>query len=94
MEGTKPPDAWDALGGFEIYVIRRAFSSSTVWFCVAWTLPGHPFPEFCVLEEGGPRTECHPCELAGWLVASDRSSQKSLTFVSLDQFVHVTRLFT
>ena len=59
----------------------------------AWTLESMAFGDWWALDQSDPRVECIPDELAGWLVASDKSSTQHLTFVPLRELVRIMRVF-
>lgn len=52
------------------------------------------FHQWWCLEEQDPRTSTTPNELAGWLVASDKSSTQHLTLAPLPELVRLMRVFT
>lgn len=103
--GAKTPDIWDALGDLDMYdleapketvvtaneVCNLFVHSLIVRF--AWTLEGLSLSDWWALDESDPRAERAPDELAGWLVASDRSSAQHLTFIPLREFVRVMLVF-
>lgn len=103
--GADAPDMSDALGDLQMYdmaapagaivtanEICNLFIHSLI-LRFAWTLEGLPFSDWCALDESDPRVESTPTELAGWLVASDKSSGKHLTLVPLPELVQLMRVF-
>ena len=59
----------------------------------AWTLEGMAISDWWAVDESDPRAEKTPTELAGWLVASDKSCGQHLTLVPLSEFVRIMRVF-
>ncbi|GAB3087988.1 hypothetical protein [Isoptericola nanjingensis] len=103
-DGATAPDAWDALGYLEMYEtatpntamisaneLCNLFVHSLI-FRLAWTQEGLSWPDYRSLSEEDPRSEATPMELAGLLVATDRSSSAHLTFVDLLEVVRVFRV--
>ena len=103
--GAKAPDIWDALGDLEMYEmgapsdtvvtaneICNLFVHSLI-LRFAGTLEGMPFSDWWAADESDPRAKITPTELAGWIVASDRTSERHLTLVPLSEFVRVMRVF-
>lgn len=101
----KAPDFWDALGDADMYdflspahlnlSVQKVcnYLVHSLFLRFAWTIPELTFPNFWSLPADAPLTKQDPRELAGWLVASDYSSARALTFVPLDEFVRVMRSF-
>lgn len=101
----RAPDFWDALGGIDMYdflspedlnlTVQKVcnYLVHSLFLRFAWTIPELTFPEFWSLPADDQLTQQDPRELAGWLVASDYSSAKALTFVPLDEFARVMRRF-
>ena len=100
-DGAKTPDTWDTLGDLEMYKISAAkdetisandmcnlFIHSFI-FRMAWTLENLSFIEYWSLREDDARREVEPMELTGLLVASDNTSSRYLTLVSLAELVRV-----
>lgn len=104
-EKSKVPDFWDALGEVDMYdfytptrlnvPVQKVcnYLVHSLFLRFAWTLPGVTFPKFRALPANHDLTEQDPRELAGWLVASDYSSAKALTFVPLNEFVTAMKRF-
>lgn len=104
-EGARSPDAFDALGDHSMYDMRRPTPTivSVNEMCnlfihsliarFAWTALGLEVDEWWRLDEQDPRTAITPDELAGWLVASDKSSTQHLTLTPLPELVRVMRIF-
>lgn len=104
-DGEGAPDLWDVLCGLEMYEIAepRSAEISANELCnlfvhsrvlrLAWTVEDLPWAAYNVLSEEDPRFEDTPMELAGVLVASDKSGSQHLTFVSLAELVRVFRVF-
>lgn len=103
--GAKTPDVWDAFGDLDMYDMEapaevvvtanevcNLFIHSLI-MRFAWTLESLALGDWWALDESDPRVECTPDELAGWLVASDKSSTQHLTFIPLRELVRVMRLF-
>ena len=103
--GARAPDICDALGDLEMYDLQapvdavvtanevcNLFVHSFV-LCFAWTLQGLSVSDWWSLDENDARTEQPPSELAGWLIASDRSSTHHLTLVPLPEIVRGMRVF-
>lgn len=103
--GARAPDICDALGDLEMYDLQapvdavvtanevcNLFVHSFV-LCFAWTLQGLSVSDWWSLDENDARTEQPPGELAGWLIASDRSSTHHLTLVPLPEIVRGMRVF-
>lgn len=103
--GATIPDAFDALGDLDMYDMRKPTATvisanemcnlfvHSLIFRFAWTLPGMEFHQWWCLEEQDPRTSTTPNELAGWLVASDKSSTQHLTLAPLPELVRLMRVF-
>lgn len=102
---AKAPDIGDALGDLAMYDMRtpevavitanelcNLFIHSMV-FRFAWTLEGLAFVDWLALDERDPRIDMTATELAGWLVATDKSSARYLTLASLEEVVRVMRIF-
>lgn len=104
-EGFKTPDVWDALGEIEAYDLAApqvaAVSVSemcnlfvhSLIFKFVCTLKSLPWREYWLLPEDDPRLEENPTELAGFLIATDKSAGQRLSFVSLGELVRVSRVF-
>ena len=104
-EKSKAPDFWDGLGEADMYdfytpthlnvPVQKVcnYLVHSLFLRFAWTLPGIAFPKFWALPAGHDLSEQDPRELAGWLVASDFSSAKALTFVPLNEFVGAMKRF-
>lgn len=103
--GAKTPDIWDALGDLYMYdlgapaealvtvnEVCNLFVHSLI-FRFAWTLENLPFSDSLTIDESDPRSGQPTNELAGWLVASDKSSAQHLTFIPLPELVRVMRTF-
>lgn len=100
-EGAKTPDLWDVLGDLDMYEIGRPRTTTisanelcnlfvhSLIFRTAWTLESVAWEEYWSLGEDDPRCEAEPTELAGLLVATDRSSSDHLALVSLGELVRV-----
>ncbi|MCZ9294638.1 hypothetical protein [Corynebacterium meitnerae] len=104
-EAAKSPDFWDALGDIDIYDLqspkKRTVTVQTIcnyfvhslFLRFAWTIPTLSFEEYWALDGDDVRTQEDPRVLAGWLVASDRSSKNALTYVPLDDYVSILKRF-
>jgi hypothetical protein len=103
-EGAKTPDHWDVLGDLGVYEVGRPSTATisanelcnlfvhSLIFRGAWTLEGLAWEEYWSLPEDDPRCEAELTELAGFLVATDKSSSVHLTLVSIDELVRVFRV--
>lgn len=97
----KAPDQWDILGDLEMYEMSapEVETISANAMCnlfvhsrilrLAWSHHGLSWLDYWELPGNDPRIEAKPTELAGLLVASDKSSMHHLTFVSLDELIRV-----
>ena len=104
-EGFKTPDVLDALGDLDMYDMSRpaVVAVSANQLCnlfvhslilrFAWTLKGMEFHNWWCLNENDPQKSILPNELAGWLVASDKSSTQHLTLAPLAELVRIMRVF-
>lgn len=104
-EGFKTPDVFDALGDLDMYDMSRpavvAISANklcnlfvhSLILRFAWTLKGMEFHNWWCLNENDPQKSILPNELAGWLVASDKSSAQHLTLAPLPELVRIMRVF-
>lgn len=104
-EGASTPDSFDVLGNLDMYEMatpRTATISAnemcnlfvhSLIFRLAWTLEGLSWEDYWLLPEDDPRCETEPMELAGLLVATDKSSSNHLAFVSLAELLRVLRAF-
>lgn len=104
-EGSRVPDIWDALGAIDMYDLTaprivtvpvsemcNLFIHSFI-FRFAWTLQSVPWEEYWLLPESDPRCEAVPTELAGFLIATDKSMAQHLSFVSVEELVRVSKIF-
>lgn len=104
-EGVNTPDIWDALGTIDMYnfaspqVVRvsanelcNLFVHSFI-FKFIWTLESLPWLDYWLLPGDDPRWEVEPTELAGFLIATDKSASQHVSFVSLGELVRVSRIF-
>ncbi|MBB1032850.1 hypothetical protein G6031_00365 [Dietzia sp. CQ4] len=99
--GEEAPDQWDIFGDLEMYemstpevetISANAMCNLFVHSLIlrlAWSHHGLSWFDYWKLPENDPRIEAKPTELAGLLVASDKSSMNHLTFVSLDELIRV-----
>lgn len=103
IAGARSPDAFDALGELDMYLIEsptpdvitanelcNLFVHSLI-FRFAWTVEDLSWGECLALSEDDPRID-GPVSLAGFLVATDKSSSGHLTLVGLDEIVRVFRI--
>lgn len=103
-DGAKAPDIYDALGDLDMYEMATQITATisandmcnlfvhSLIFALAWTHPGLSWPDYLSLSEDDPRCKAEPMELAGLLVATDKSSSNHLTFVSLAELIRVFRV--
>lgn len=104
ITGARAPDAFDALGELDMYMIEsptpvvitanelcNLFVHSLI-FRFAWTVKDLSWGEYWALNEDDPRID-GPVRLAGFLVATDKSSSGHVTLVDLDEIVRVFRIF-
>lgn len=103
IAGARAPDTFDALGELDMYMLEsptpvvvtanelcNLFVHSLI-FRFAWTVDDLSWGEYWALNEDDPRID-GPVKLAGFLVATDKSSSGHVTLVGLDEIVRVFRI--
>lgn len=103
-EGAKSPDLWDVLSGLDMYLITAPMAEEisatelcnlfvhSLIFRPAWTANDLAWDVYSLLPVDDPRAHDIPTELAGLLVASDKSRSQHLTFVGLTELVRAFRV--
>ena len=104
LAGARVPHALEGLDVLDIYRLEAStrvvisanelcnlFVHSLI-FRFAWTIKGLSWADWRALGEDDPRID-DPTRLAGFLVATDKSSGGHLTLVDLQELVRIFRIF-
>lgn len=104
LAGARAPDIYDALGELDMYQFEaptcdvitvnelcNLFMHSLV-LKFAWTFEDLEWAESWALGEDDPRIDS-PVNLAGFLVATDKSSGERVTLVQVHELVRIFRIF-
>jgi len=104
LSGARVPDGLDVLGELDMYRIEAStpavisanelcnlFVHSLI-FRFAWTIEGLAWADYWALGEDDPRID-DTTQLAGFLVATDKSSSGHMTLVDLHELVRIFRIF-
>ena len=104
LAGARVPDVFDVLGELDMYRIEASTPAvisanelcnllvHSLIFRFAWTIEGLSWADYWALAEDDPRID-DPTKLAGFLVATDKSSSQQMTLVDLHELVRIFRIF-